>query len=484
MKLQTLIIGILLIALAVMIFLFVREKPGLAAAVDQYRAGDYREAIVILNRIAPAADFSEGEKIAYYRCKSINGLAASLQDHFDDELALLSHGKAEDSKSAKARRRIEKKLASLNDDYGTDLTIITTPDGSFIESQGTWYRQFINNYRGSRYIEDLEFERIENILQGEPERAGEVLTAFLTKYPGSDYIGQIVPVVLTSFKEGKPPAISDKMFMDMLAHYIQRYPTSREAGQLFVCNGENVNLRSSPGLDGDPLGKIKEDQVLLLREKSVDVVQVGDTRDYWYRIVTLDGLEGWIFGSFISPWKPETLTEEIEEWTFTDDFNSWTDSNTPSQWNHLEESDPGTISFTTLETSRVLRLSSENTQAGLYTRYAVPPAYTLEIRGRLLAGDAVELVAITVTKESSLVLTFADGSVSIGGRTIPVDTSQWHLYRIESDGTQASLAIDGDTVSSRIVPEKDERFSERGVYILYTPSGKRAIAEVSHIKIR
>src|SRR4030042_996668 len=84
------IIGIIITALAALLAIagfIIFSKDDLEAAIDEFEDGDYKEAIIILNRLAKTADYDAGEKIYYYRCRSINGLAGQLENRFDDELA-------------------------------------------------------------------------------------------------------------------------------------------------------------------------------------------------------------------------------------------------------------------------------------------------------------------------------------------------------------------------------------------------------------
>jgi hypothetical protein len=50
------------------------HRDNLENAVSEYESGDYDDAIKMLNRLIVTANFDQGEKIYYYRCKSANSL--------------------------------------------------------------------------------------------------------------------------------------------------------------------------------------------------------------------------------------------------------------------------------------------------------------------------------------------------------------------------------------------------------------------------
>jgi uncharacterized protein YgiM (DUF1202 family) len=67
-----------------------------------------------------------------------------------------------------------------------------------------------------------------------------------------------------------------------------------EAGaQLKVTtDSTNLNIRSTPSLDGEIVGKAAHDEVVTLVEK---------TDDSWWKIKTADGEEGYAYAQYLSP---------------------------------------------------------------------------------------------------------------------------------------------------------------------------------------
>jgi len=61
----------------------------------------------------------------------------------------------------------------------------------------------------------------------------------------------------------------------------------------------NVRLREKPTLDGTQVGLLQTDQRIQILEKTKDKMKVGEMEDYWYKINTVDGQTGWVYGGFL-----------------------------------------------------------------------------------------------------------------------------------------------------------------------------------------
>ncbi len=180
--------------------------------------------------------------------------------------------------------------------------LVTGSGFAKITSGGRFYDDFISRYKGSRYIEDLDFEQMENVERADPSRLMDAAANFYAKYPRTSYLAQMVRMLFGSLeKTGGLPSGRDEMLKRLIIDYGRRYPTSSEIHRIFTCKGDDVNLRNAPGVQGKIVGKVKRDEILIQIEKSMDSVQIGDVRDYWYRMVNLSGLQGWIFGKFLAP---------------------------------------------------------------------------------------------------------------------------------------------------------------------------------------
>ena len=160
------IIGLIILAIAIIISLviLISGDDTVETAISEYESGDYIDAIVILNRLIPAAGYDQAEKMHYYRCRSLNSLAEELEDDYDDELKDASLENREKPEFTKYKDKIERKLSKLNSETGGDLSFVAAPKKSMIVSKGGFYNEFTAKYRGSQFIEDLDFYEIKKII--------------------------------------------------------------------------------------------------------------------------------------------------------------------------------------------------------------------------------------------------------------------------------------------------------------------------------
>jgi hypothetical protein len=482
------IIALLAFALAI-IYVFVFSKKDIEKAIDEFEDRDYKEAILLLNRLAKTADYETGEKIYYYRCKAVNGLAAQLEEKFSGELAEASLEKKNTESFRLRKNEVEEYLARINKKIDGDLILIPTMKKSRIIPRGKFYDEFLSRYRGSRLIEDLQFEEIQNIRKTDPDRLMSTMINFYNKYPNTDYISSIVAMLFDGLQSGAlGTAGNEEILWKMILHYVKRYPTSPETNKLYICNGNNVNLRNSPGVDGKLVGKVAKDEILIQLEKSMDTTQVGDARDYWYRVASLKGPKGWLFGKFLGPVDLDkyTETEKDKKWSVEENFVDWTDSHTPARWVHVPGGDKAAINFTVRGSKKIAEVNSgKGSMAGLFSGFTPSRSFEILCRARFTGGEAVTIFASTLSEGRVYYVKLKKETVEVSGRTIPFNTSEWHEYLLESEeGRYAKLLIDGDVLSSRITPVKIGPFAQRGVYCLYSAKDENSKGEIEYIKIR
>ncbi len=488
---RKIVITLVILALGTGVFFGVRyfQKNDLEEAIGQFEDGDYVDAIVMLNGLLKTADYDTSEKIHYYRCRSINGLARKLEKRYDDELREASLENSDKEEFEKAKRKIEKKLKNLNEKTGGDLAYVPGPKQGRIVPRGQFYDEFTSRFRGSSLIEDLQFEEIENVGRSDPEKQIGAVIDFYRAHPNTTYLSQIVRVLFDSLKT-ETVTFSDRsdILWSIIVTYVKKYPTSSEMNRLYRCTGNNVNLRNSPGIEGKLVGKIKEDEILIQIEKSMDTSQIGDVRDYWYMVANLSGLRGWIFGKFLKQVDPSDFKGEdtVEVWSFEEDFSRWIDSNTPENWIHAAGKKSDAIGFTAAGDRRVAFLKgAKGEPSGLFNRFTTSRAFTLVARARHTGGGPVSTAAYSLGNGTVFQLVIAEEAIEISGRKIPAATSMWHEYRLESDdGRFASLSIDGEVVAGRIKPENNSAFTLRGIYCLYSDGSAPAGAEIDFLKIR
>jgi hypothetical protein len=486
------VIGIVIAALVVAITIagyFLFHKDDLESAISDFEDGDYQETIIELNRLAKTANYDTGEKIYYYRCRAINGLASKLEDKYSDELTEIAQEKKNREDYRETKKDLEDRLAGINKKIEGDLTLVLAMKKSRIVPRGRFYDEFAARYRGSSLIEDLQFESIQNMGKTDPEKLVPAMINFYTKYPNTDYLSNMVRILFDGLQNGSLTATGNEQILwDMICAYVKRYPTSPETGKLYTCVGENVNMRNSPGVDGKLVGKIAKEEILLQLEKSMDTSQVGDVRDYWYRVASLKGPRGWIFGKFLKPVDLSQIKEsapEEEKWTMDEQFAEWGDSHTPVNWTHVPGSNTTGINFSMKGGKKIAGINSTTgMETGLFSRYNATRAFSIMSRARLIGGEAVTVFAYVPGNEAFYVR-LTPSQVEVSGRTIPFATTEWHDYTLTSeDGRYAKLIIDGETVSSRIEPVKSKHFITRGIYCLYSAKDENSKAEMEFIRAR
>ncbi|NLV68792.1 MAG: SH3 domain-containing protein [Spirochaetes bacterium] len=491
MKKSAIIGAILLGVMLVMgVIFFITRGDTLDKAIDQYEGGDYIDAITMLNRLVKTAGYDESEKIHYYRCRAINSLAEELEEDFEDELVITALENRDKPEYEKAHQKITARLAGVNAEIEGDIEFVAASKKSRIIPRGLFYNDFVSRYRGSQYIEDLDFYEIKKIRSIEPARLFDYMERFYKKYPNSTYVPQIVTIIFDAMRDGATlGADSGEFLKNIILGYALRFPTSQEVSRIYTSAGDNVNMRNSPGLNGAMAGKTVKDEILIQLEKSMDTMQVGDTRDYWYRVSTLKGQRGWIFGKFLKPVDIQglALANNIEAWSMEDYFTAWTDSNTPENWTHIEGADKTAVIFRKQLSGNLLVFGSKGQVAtGLFTRVNTTRSFRLLVRARFVSGYPVTLAAYIIEKDFVYSISAGSEKIEVNGRSIPLKTSDWHNYELSSDdGKFASLTVDGQLISGRIPAGSDQSFSNRGIYILCQQAGSgQTSAEIEYIKVR
>lgn len=461
----------------------------LSGAVEDFNDQEYTSAIEKLNALIPAGDYEGSEKIYYYRARALNGLAGALEEDYEDELKLIQPGQEGTPEYQKAFAKVNKKLEKLNSETGGDLKIIPERPSAFIASEGKFMDEFVSKYRGSSLIEDLDYEQLQQIFRtqegGKPLRS---LIRFYEKYPNTSYVAGLVKMIFSSIQNSEVSAegISDTV-MNILISYGRRYPTSPEMNLIYTCTGDDVNMRNSPGVNGGLVGTLSRNSVLLQLEKSMDTAQIGDTRDYWYRVSNLNGQKGWIFGKFIAPFDIRNYAAESaeEKWAIDEHFQEWADSNSPERWRHVDDSGRTGISFINSGENRLALLKSDaGMKTGLFARYNSTRAFAVLAEARYAGRDGFTLFAYC-QGDKAFYLNIQNEQIDVCGRIIPLHTGDWHDYRLESeDGQYAALTVDGQLLSGRIPGAAGTDFTDRGIYLMYSGNRLSSSGEVRYIKVR
>ena len=478
-----------IIAAVITIVILFTGKSDIESAIANFENGNYENAITKLNSLIPLSDYETSEKIYYYRARAINKLADELDDDFEERLKQASAGLEETPEFKKAEAKINNTLKKINDRTGGDLELIYDRPRSYIITAGKFHDEFIAKYKGSSLIEDLDYEQLAKIEKTqESAKPLRSIIQFYDKYPNTPYIAGLVKMIFSQLQKDHSQAsgLSETM-LNILVSYGRRYPTSPEINLIYTCTGDGVNIRNSPDVNAQRVGSIPRDAVLLQLEKSMDASQIGEVRDYWYRIADLNGQKGWIFGKFLKPfdiskYKIEAATEK---WTLDEIFSSWSDSNTPENWRQINEETKGAIGFRNYGKLRLAVLNSKQGEsAGIFARYNASRAFTILVRARYTGGDGYSVFVYSLGGEV-FKLSLKNELVDICGRSIPMHTGDWHDYKLSSDdGKTATLLVDGEIISGRIPAVKDDSFTTRGLYALCSNREEESKGEIEYIKAK
>lgn len=73
---------------------------------------------------------------------------------------------------------------------------------------------------------------------------------------------------------------------------------SQSDGKWRITVASGVRLRSAPNTSAEEVARLQIGSVVRELERSASKEKIGGAEDYWYRISTGDGKQGWLFGSF------------------------------------------------------------------------------------------------------------------------------------------------------------------------------------------
>jgi len=489
MKQSAVILSVLIIFISVITGVLFFRTSDLSDAIDQFDDQDYIESLKILNQLSKTADYEKGEKILYYKCRAINRLAAATEKDFKKELSSIALKKKNDPEYMQIKSEVETEISQINREINGDLQIEPGRDKSRILSRGRIYDEFISKYRGSAYIEDLDYEELQKKIITSPEALVNGIIYFTNKYPNTDYISAIVDMLFEFIRKGDVNFPSkNESLIKIISTYSMRYPTSPLLNRIHISQNQNVNLRNSPSIRGEIVNKTDKDELLIQTDKSMDTSQIGDSRDYWYRVTGLDGKKGWIFGKFLAPYKTSKRVSEKNNdiWSIDENFSSWKDSHTPLNWTHIKKADPSCVSFSSRGNINTVSLNcGKGKTSGLFSRHSSTRAFKIAVRARFAGGSSTTLLSYVSGKDRTFNIKLLEEKISICGRQVPIHTSDWHEYILESEnGKFAKLLIDGEIISGRIAPVKNGDHKIRGIYCFYSSAEDISMAEMQYIRIR
>ncbi|MDY6968450.1 MAG: SH3 domain-containing protein [Spirochaetota bacterium] len=468
--------------------LYFLKDSNINDAIKSYDNEDFYESISILNTLYKVSDYENGERIYYYRVKALNRLAQELEQEYKEELEIISQDDEIGEERRNVKKRVLEELMKINSEIESDLVIVASRGTARIVSNGRFYDQFIARYNGSRLIESLDFEELQKIELTDGDKLINAIVIFKKKYPATSYLPQLFKMIINNLQKGGTNLRGNEdFFVDLIQEYGRRYPTSQEFHRIYICKGNNVNLRNSPGINGSVVGNVKMGDILIQFEKSMDSSLIGDVRDYWYRVGNLSGIQGWIFGKFLKSMEvsQDDLIEKGENWILEESFQDWADSNTPQNWMHIRNSVKASISFSIKGSKSITQLNSaKGGTAGLFRRFVSSGSFNILAKARYVAGNSFVLFAYNLGDGRVYYLKLLDEEINVSGRRIPIHTSDWHEYYlvIERKGF-AKLLIDGEIILGRIPPVKSKLLSLKGLYCLVSTESELSLGEIEYLKI-
>jgi hypothetical protein len=470
-------IALLIVVIAIAGFVIYRafSPATVDTAISYIDDGRYAKAHRVLDSLSKTAHYEEGERIYYYRLKALLGFINELNSDYEEERETIDKSK-ENKLIDKLKRDIEK----INKKEGLDFILVTEPK-CYIFTAGKLYDEFIALYPGSRYRESIDFEILQ-FMMGAHVNTMDPIIEFYKRYPETTYLSSLVNIL---FKALASPSITGKEHTEtlssMLEKFCNKYASSAQYYRIFRCKGENVNLRDSSGTFGQITGKLDKGEIVVQLERSMDSVQIGDVRDYWYRVVSVSGSRGWVFGKYLEqvPVKQAQAVEE-EKFTIDERFATWIDSNTPEGWQHYFHGYESAIRFVKSSNQNIVKVNTQD-KGGLYKKTGSFQNITCKVKGRLIQGNVI-LLGVVGYGGYAYVITLMPKSLDACGYHIPYDTSLWHEYEMRSEGKIFSLYIDGELVARKISPVKHPLLTSAGIFILVCQDG--GSAEIEYVKIK
>ncbi|WP_224366437.1 SH3 domain-containing protein [Hyalangium versicolor] len=88
-------------------------------------------------------------------------------------------------------------------------------------------------------------------------------------------------------------------------------PAQSEKQRIAAASG--IRLRATPAPSGKEVTKLFIGTVLKVLEQTAKQETIGGKADYWYRVATPEGQEGWVFGSLVWPLLPDQQVQTYLE---------------------------------------------------------------------------------------------------------------------------------------------------------------------------
>ncbi|MBB6482706.1 SH3 domain-containing protein [Spirochaeta isovalerica] len=187
------------------------------------------------------------------------------------------------------------------------------------------FKTMIGFYAGKREslsIYELKNSTIEYIGFIELARSEDDGDRFYQYLDNQQYFKNNYRIIKTVSKDSKPPYNADPFIFyyfdelsqryikeesanhqSFLSQFKREYETGKkhfETDNLYFINDNHINVRNAIGLDSQVLFQVNNLDKVYLLDRSYIVYSVNNlSENYWYKIKTLDGKEGWMFGEYL-----------------------------------------------------------------------------------------------------------------------------------------------------------------------------------------
>ncbi len=86
---------------------------------------------------------------------------------------------------------------------------------------------------------------------------------------------------------------------------------------LTICKADNLRIRTHPSLSGKILSHLNKEELAWVSSRGDTTETISESTDYWYEIMTMGGLRGWVFGAYL---KNDPFTKHANKLINTRDY--------------------------------------------------------------------------------------------------------------------------------------------------------------------
>lgn len=278
---------------------------------DFYLFGDYYMSIKEANKVLKGKySKSEKEEVLYYINESVEEIILQLEE---DVLTT-------PLKKIKAKVNMYKKDCKFNikiieDDYEIKFkydrkaykTLLNKyPESDFLERIKLRYLLRESKY----FVDPIERYKRNKFIIKKYEK-------FIKDYPDNEFIPEITiriaDLYLSLFSAAQTDIIKNKLLLkvteinsyykkskELYLYVAKKYPHSKAAHLIGIVKINNVKLREEPTTKSKLLRKLTKGLLVKVLDRSEKKHSISNMYDYWYKVKIPEGIEGWVFGFYLT----------------------------------------------------------------------------------------------------------------------------------------------------------------------------------------